>query len=196
MKKGLLLGLYVMGLATIAGAQQTKKEKTRSCSCAFSAINQLGLLEGSKGSAFQLQTINGIRYKTWFAGIGAGLEYYHIRGIPVFLDIRKNILAKANTPFVYADGGIHYTWERDKDKSGYGKTEFNNGLYYDLGLGYKVRIKNDQAFLLSVGYSFKDVVETRMYEGYCPFFPPCVAARTEAYKYKLNRLSLKLGWQL
>ncbi|HVY74956.1 MAG TPA: hypothetical protein VG890_09015, partial [Puia sp.] len=70
----------------------------------FHSINQVGLLEGESGSSWQLQTVNGMSYKSWFAGIGVGLDYYRLRGIPLFLDLRKTFGHSRNKPFVYADG--------------------------------------------------------------------------------------------
>jgi hypothetical protein len=63
----------------------------------FHSINQLGLLEGQIGSAFQIQTINGAQYKSWFGGIGIGLDYYRFRSIPLFLDFRKDFGKKISS---------------------------------------------------------------------------------------------------
>src|SRR5262245_27408802 len=93
-------------------AQQAKENRAakKNCGCSFNSLAQLGILEGEAGTAFQLQTINGIQFKTWSAGIGVGLDYYKYRSIPLFLDLRKYILNKPRTPFLYADGGIHFAW--------------------------------------------------------------------------------------
>lgn len=192
MTKYILL-LVTAAYSLTAGAQEKETKTKKSCSCAFSSINQVGWLEGAKGSSFQLQTINGFRYKSWFAGIGAGLEYYYVRGVPVFLDIRKDILNKPNTPFVYADGGMHFGWERDKDKERLGMHgDISNGPFFDAGLGLKFAI-NKNALLLSIGYSHKYVKET--YEFLNCGIINCTTS-SSTYRYKLNRLSLKAGWQL
>lgn len=160
---------------------------------AFSSINQVGVLTGEAGSSFQLQSINGIRYKTWFAGVGVGLDFYKKRGIPVFLDIRKDILNKQSTPFVYVDGGIHYSWPTDKDKPGGNVTRtFSNDLYYDAGIGYKVSVKDQHAVLLSAGFSRKSVEEVTIYPQFCP---ACQPESRETYNYTFNRLTLKLGYR-
>src|SRR5688500_20060445 len=70
----------------VPGAVETKK---KGCSCAFSSIYNVGLVEGENGTSLQLQTVQGIRYGKWFAGICAGLDYYELRTIPLFLDIRR-----------------------------------------------------------------------------------------------------------
>lgn len=161
----------------------------------FSSINQAGILNGEAGAAFVLQSINGVQYKTWFTGIGVGLDFYEFRGIPVFVDVRKDLLkpGKPYMPFVYVDGGIHFTWPEKKDKKpGYDNT-FNNGPWLDAGVGCKVAVKKGHAFLVSAGYSFKHVKYTRT----PPFdITEQRPALPEIYDYKLNRLSLKLGWQL
>lgn len=183
--------------ATVTTAQTTIPGTTvkKGCSCAFNSVNQVGVLTGERGSSFLAQTINGIRYKTWFAGVGVGLDFYKTRGIPLFLDIRKYILNKPATPFIYADGGIHYSWPTEKDKeAGWNVTrKFNNGLYYDFGLGYKAPINQKHAFLLSVGYSVKKIEETNTSIFYCPQCPN--QESVERFNYTFNRLSIKAGWQ-
>ncbi|MCW3110153.1 MAG: hypothetical protein JWQ09_4659, partial [Segetibacter sp.] len=42
----------------------------------FSAINQVGLLTGSRGEAVTVQTINGIKKDKSFAGAGVGFDFY------------------------------------------------------------------------------------------------------------------------
>ena len=182
-----------IGLCSVANAQtdSTAKPAKRSCSCSFSSINQVGVLRGEPGSYFQFQTINGIRYKTWFAGIGAGVDFYPVDGIPVFFDIRKYIFDKQFTPFVYAGAGIHFA-NMNKTENRWQRIEYSNGFYYDVGLGYKVGINKRSGMLLSGGYSFK-VVEQRIYSTTCAFFP-CSESK-EMYTWHMNRLSLKIGWQ-
>lgn len=172
---------------------QDRSPKKQSCSCSFQSNNQIGLLEGKTGSAFQLQTINGIRYKTWFAGVGAGLDYYHRRSIPLFVDIRKDILKNKKTPFLYADGGVNFSWGKE-DGEGTWHVEYGNGHFYEAGLGYKFGLKNNMALFFSAGYSYKSSVEKRYGVTYCPFLGPCVEGLIERFDYSLNRLSLKAGF--
>src|SRR5688572_9219460 len=114
MKIKLLFLVVLTGCVFRTSAQEANQEQPvkKGCGCSFSSINQIGGLYGSKGTYFQLQTINGIRYKTWFAGIGAGIDLYTRGGFPVFLDVRKDIFEKRSTPFLYADAGIHLVRDR------------------------------------------------------------------------------------
>ncbi len=49
----------------IGEAQKTGNEKQH---IRFHSINQVGILAGSSDAAMQLQTVNGVQYKTCFAG--------------------------------------------------------------------------------------------------------------------------------
>jgi hypothetical protein len=185
------LGICSMAIAQTDSTLQKTKKKT--CSCSFSSINQGGIMRGEAGSYFQFQTINGIRYKTWFGGLGVGLDTYPAFGIPVFLDVRKNILDKLYTPFVYAEGGYHFA-DRNSQEIGWQRIEYTNGLFYDVGLGLKVGFSKKGALLLSGGYSFKKYEKKESYSaGECDFFPCNAGAQT--YSYRLNRLSMKIGLQ-
>jgi hypothetical protein len=165
----------------------------------FHSINNVGLLEGETGSAFQLQTINGAQYKSWFAGVGLGLDFYRLRSIPLFADIRKEFGKGNNKLFAYADMGINFSWVTDQQKTSYVQNDkFSNGFYSDLGLGYKVSAGEKNAILLSLGYSFKKSVESydQMYfypNGY--FDPGEPDLSKQKINYSLNRLTLKIGWE-
>ncbi|HEY2721901.1 MAG TPA: hypothetical protein VGI82_09250 [Chitinophagaceae bacterium] len=165
----------------------------------FSSQNYVGLTEGEHGSKWQLQTINGFKYKTWFAGIGTGLDWYYQKSIPVFVDITKDIFPNGNRNFfISADGGINFPWEDERASyPGYGEAKMLNGLYWGTGIGYKIGIgKRNDAILLQVGYSYKYSGEKSkpMYILYTPF----ISSPMELYDrndYHLRRLSLKIGWK-
>ena len=188
--KTILLGLIVLLSAIVSHAQNTEK---KDCSCGFQSILNIGLLEGEGDSDFLIQTINGYRYKGWFAGVGAGIDYYRFRSIPLFLDFRKNILNKNLTPFVYADIGMHFPWKKDNE-SYYWEATMSNGLYYDAGIGMNFTIRKNQGITFSAGYSYKFSKETTTWPVYC-IAPPCPTYK-QSRSYDLNRLSMKLGWRI
>ena len=117
----------------------------------FASINQLGLLSASKGEAWTLQTINGIRKNTWFAGVGAGLDFYGERSVPLFLDVRKDFTLNRNTPFVYADDGVNFEWLNTTEKALKQFPKTSPGAFYDLGFGWKLSGKNKRGVLFSAG---------------------------------------------
>ena len=61
--KYLMLFILLVTRTVISVAQQ----KGTAATCQFHSINSIGLMEGSAGSAFQLQTINGAQYKSGLA---------------------------------------------------------------------------------------------------------------------------------
>jgi hypothetical protein len=164
---------------------------------AFHSQNTVGLLEGQASSAFQLQSVNGFQYKTWFAGVGTGLDYYYFRSIPLFVSLQKDLFDKSRTLFFNVDGGVNFFWDDEDEATRFNsfiRTDFKPSLYCGGGLGYKIGLKNKKdAVLVNLGYSFKRLKEEREISTFC-INPPCPTT-IEHYDYSLNRLSLKLGWQ-
>lgn len=163
----------------------------------YSSMNYAGLLEGDNGSAFQLQTVQGLRFSRWFTGIGTGLDYYYLRSVPLFLSVNRNLFNQPRTPYLSLDGGINFAWyKREQERWGnFLSSDFTPALYWGAGLGYKVSMRNRKdALLLNIGYSFKQLKEDQERVVFC-VTPPC-PPQVEHYNYKLNRVSVKLGWQL
>lgn len=161
----------------------------------FSSQNLVGLLEGSNGSAFQLQTINGIKFNKWFTGIGTGLDYYFIRSVPVFLSVNHNFLSANKTPFISADAGINFAWMK-RDINEWGgpiSSNFSPSAYWSGNFGYRLGLKNNDAVVMLLGYSFKELKEKQEREVFC-INPPCPSA-AENFVYKLKRVSLRVGYQ-
>ena len=150
MKLCLMIAVTIITIG--ASAQRSAK---------FSSQNYVGLLEGEQGSKFQLQTINGIKYKTWFAGIGTGTDWYYRRSIPAFVSLNKDFLIKGNRNFFIAtDIGANFPWQVDKNSYAYSVEESIPGFYWGTGLGYKVGVgRLSDAILLQLGYSYKHVGE-------------------------------------
>ena len=194
-KKRFQLTALLCVTVIICAAQQEKENGL----IRFHSINQVGFLDGLPASSWQLQSVNGIQYKSWFGGIGAGLDYYRFRGIPVFADIRKSFGHTKNKLFIYGDGGIHFVRATNSEKTPFGIADhFSNGVYLDAGMGYQIRINRKNAFLISLGYSYKTAKETTTRY----LFPPTYVMigspypETNRYNYHLNRISLKVGWAI
>ena len=158
----------------------------------FTSINQVGIGWGGTGDALQLQTINGVSYKTYSAGIGIGLDYYWERTVPLFIDLRKDIFSKKQTPFVYADLGISMPWVKTDKENTWSKSDYDNGSYVDVGIGYKIPVNKKLFANLSFGYSQKKLHEKRVNEVVIFHFP-YGGNKTEDYDYTFRRFSLKAG---
>jgi hypothetical protein len=182
--------LYVAILFCLLEDKSLAQEKTADKAWVFHSFNQIGLLEAETGSAFQIQSVNGMQYKSWFGGFGVGLDYYRFRSIPFFLDLKKSFQNDGNGLFLYADGGIHFLWPLDSQKT-YAEAAYKNSFYADIGMGYRLLLVRKTSLLFSAGYTYKKVVE--QYPVNCDlWFGPCHAT-TDRYDYDLNRLSIKIG---
>ncbi len=154
----------------------------------------MGIREGQIGTAFQLQTINRATYRSWFAGIGAGLDYYRFRTIPLFIDFRKTFGKRPDKLFVYADFGVSYGWLKDNQKNLYLPYDhYSNGFYNDLGFGYSVDLGKSNRVLISLGYSCKKLTETYRAGGICGNYM-LSESPMQRIGYSLDRMSVKIGW--
>ncbi len=157
----------------------------------FHSINNVGLLNGSNSVDASLQTINGFKKGSLFAGVGVGFDYYLYRTVPVFIDLRYEFGKNKNKFFVYADGGINFEWVKDYVNHWNNRSyDFHNGLYTDAGFGYLVEKKNGNALVLSLGHSQKRLKETITFLDW-----RTGVWETEINRYRLNRIILKAGWR-
>jgi hypothetical protein len=159
----------------------------------FGSQNYAGILEGQRGTSFQLQTINGVRYKTWFAGAGTGLDYYYLRSIPLFASVSKFFPKAKSALYFNGDAGINFHWRRSGIYEIQYTGEYFPSLYWAGGVGYKFASKKrSDGFLVNIGYSYKHLIQKNKITQPC-LIPPC-PTYDERYDYRFKRLSLKMGW--
>ncbi len=182
-------------LLSIALMSYSQNKPLRTNRIKYGTINQVGLLSGSQGESGTLETINGITINKWFTGVGAGLDYYGERDIPLFIDVRRDITNNKNTPFIYADAGASFAWLNDQQKRQRSRPATSPGLFYDLGAGWKLGGRNKRAFIVSAGYSFKQAKEKLNQT----IFNPALRISEPAVQYmnyKYRRIVIKVGFQL
>ena len=188
--------LLVTCLLFLLSAKSQHITKT-SAAIKFQSNLQSGILIGQKGSkpALSVNAVNGIKYSTWFGGIGVGIDYYGLkRSIPLFLDIQKDISAKFNSWFWFADAGYNFPWLMNNEKMKFvEKYKAVGGLFYEAGAGYKFTIFNKTRIGLSAGYSYKQLKEKYTYPCvWCEFnIPP-----DQTNKYQYRRIAIKFNWWL
>lgn len=162
----------------------------------FYSINSAVLVNGENATTGALQSVNGFTKGNWFAGAGIGLDYYQYRSIPVFADLRYEFGKKQNRFFAYADAGISFEWVQDyfydipEIWNNSRSNSFHNGLYTDAGMGYAVRMKNQQAVILSLGFSQKNMTQKIRQRDW-----RTQDWITDEYYYKFKRILLKAGWR-
>lgn len=187
--------ILISFLSSIALLSYSQNKPMHTTKIKYSTINQAGLLSGSQGESGRLETINGITINKWFTGIGAGIDYYGERDIPLFIDVRRDITSNKNTPFVYTDGGVNLAWLNDRQKNQRSRPATSPGLFYDLGAGWKLGGRNKRAFIVSAGYSFKQAKERLNQTVFNPVLR--ISEPSVQYmNYKYRRVVVKIGFQL
>jgi hypothetical protein len=199
MRKILLLtGIYIIivlpGVFAQSQPLQNQKKSTR-----FQSYNSLVLLNGSQTVSGALQSVNGIEMGSFFIGAGVGIDFYRIRSVPLFIDIRHTIGKGKRKFFGYTDLGYHLPWASgvNPGDSWASERDFAGGIYADFGLGYLVAIGKNDALILSAGYALKHMSETVIYDQICTDPWPGISCgpSINSYEYRFNRLSLKVGWR-
>jgi len=183
-----IIGIIIAALffkQTVQCQQTSVKNKLH-----YTPVLSVGITEGAAGkTAAQLQLSNALSYNSWLAGIGCGIDYYNNkRSIPVFLLLQKELFKNKNTPFLYAATGYNFSWLRDEQKT---KPFFSfdhkelNGLYYEIGAGYKLTFQKKYSLGLSAGYSLKQQGEK--------YFLFERTDQSEQFDYTFRRFSLKIS---
>ena len=157
----------------------------------FHSLNYAGILEGEKATAFQVQTINGVKCKTWFAGLGAGIDYYFYRSIPLFVSVSKFLPSEKVPLYFSGDAGLNFPWAKSGTYQDQGNA--HSSLFWAGSAGYVLKLKGtDSKILFNVGYSYKHIIDEKKYF-ICPIIPPCYEEK-QRFDYHLKRISVKAGW--
>jgi hypothetical protein len=190
MKKHIIMIIFGAGIY-FTGSAQNKTGHYR-----FSSINNFGAAGGDNTVAAVVQSVNGARRDKWFAGLGAGLDFYLYRTIPVFIDVRREFGEKKNKLFVYADAGLNIEWLQGEFMLKPNRwdpnlrNKYHNGLYTDAGIGFSAGTKKDHAIIFSLGHSVKTFKESRWYSDWRTGQPA-----KDVYKFNFSRIVLKVGWR-
>jgi hypothetical protein len=181
--KKLLVLLFVFA-SLFAAAQPDSVRASKSLSAtSVHVLANAGMVAGKSGRDFQVQAIASVPYKSWFAGIGGGLDYYYWRTVPLFVDVRKTF-SKPHALFLYGDAGWDLPWIKKSMGDSWYQQHFESGLYYDIGGGWNFKMGRRNGLLLSTGYSGKNLNEIRNAN----------PAKTKI-TYALRRITVKLGFQ-
>lgn len=181
---GIITGIV---LYTVASAQMP--------GIMYSGIISAGAPFGENKPNVIIQTVHGVKMQSWFAGVGAGLDAYYKPSIPIFVDIRKNILHKSHTPFVYADGGINIVASKaDAPQRNGTYTKRRPGAYLEAGAGYRAGLAKN-AVNFTVGYSYKGYVENIYGARFIPNAAPEENALLEKKSFYLRRIAFKIGFE-
>lgn len=158
----------------------------------FHSINSGGLIIGAKENNVLIQSVNGFAVNTFFLGLGAGFDYYKYNTVPLFADVRKTF-GKRNLAFAYGDIGTNFSHKnKPGDELGFFTSyKFREGLYTDVGLGYKATLIKRSFMLFTIGYSYKSL-KNRTIATFCTDCEPNISDYTLGY----HKILLKAGFEL
>lgn len=162
----------------------------------FSGIQQVEVIGNSEQVVPAFQVVFGAQYKRYFLGVGAAIDPYYANSFPLFADARYTFFDQRFSSYVYGDLGINKmmhsstrypkTWE-----NGQPAYSLQNGLYYDYGLGMKIKLAGNLYYNFSMGVSFKESNYSYSYNSWQPQFP----LQVERYRNVASRFSVKMGLQ-
>lgn len=150
---------------------------------------------------YQIQSMVGRRFHyRYYAGLGAAIDNYTIRSIPVFADLQANWFLTKATPFTYFDAGISNPWPKDNEINKYiGNLEKKiPGTYFNIGIGQRIHsLHSNHSWQFSIGYSLETMklryVQT--YTSYDPVNPSqqVTSNNVQTFNYTFNRLVVRVG---
>ena len=175
-------------------------------------VAEVGLLMGSFSVDVDWRGQFLLSKNGWSAGVGAGIDYYLFRTVPVYLQGRKWIGQRKNKPFVLASAGINFAalYPSQHGGSRWGDVimpgpgpfpgwwtpipyHYENGVYAEAGGGYSFLGKKQHGLTLSLSWVHKSITE--WYETDAPInINPGQKDRTTNL-YQLNRLVFRVGFK-
>ena len=123
-------------------------------------ITQFGWLMGDNQHTYSLQTINGIAYKKYRAGLGIAFDKYGYESTPIFADLRYNLLTGRKSALqVYGNAGVNVPV-----RTKYLPHDYNNGVvwhtmhqsfYSEAGIDWNIVMGHRFSFIAGAGYNYK-----------------------------------------
>jgi len=157
----------------------------------FVNMTSIGFLVGSSHNAqvapFSLLMVNGYRSsKGLFAGIGTGIEFFSTSYLPLFLDLRYDLIGRDVVPYVVAKGG--YGFPLSGDYSEYDISyAYSGGALYGAGIGLKIRTREHLAWDIELLYRYQKTSYSEVYDW-----------NNQEYEYEdiFKRIEIRLGFYI
>lgn len=159
----------------------------------YSATLEASLLKGNSQNSNAFLFTNGLSYKSWTTGVGAGLDNYVYRSLPLFIDIKKTFGRGYLQSFVNASAGVNINEAKDDQKFqyfGYQNVDYKNGFYARAMAGISLPVNKKLRVFFKAGYSYKTTHIT--YASYA--YPNDLTENTNTDVYWFNRWSLSAGF--
>lgn len=175
---------------SFVSATGTEKMRT-GFEAGFVNMTSIGFLVGSSFNSqvapFSLLMVNGYRTAPGlFAGFGTGVEFLSTTYMPLFLDLRYDLIGKDVVPYVMAKGG--YGLPLASDRSEYDISyEYSGGPLFGAGVGLKIRTRKHFAWDIELMYRYQETSYTEVYDW-----------NNQEYDYTdiFNRIEIRLGFYI
>jgi len=117
--------------------------------------------ESSQGTTPSMLGVAGYQINKHFsAGLGTGVEAFHISMLPLFGDIRYYFLNDRFTPFINLKAGYAFPLENSKDANRNVALKSHGGMMGGIEFGYLKSLSNGTKFTFSLGYRYQHVEQT------------------------------------
>lgn len=190
MKLKIILTGFVFLVAISAFSQKLK----------YAGSVETALVNGSHETELAVNTTHGIRFGNWSTSVGAGIDYYRFRSVPLFIDVKRYIPLNKIQPYIQASAGVNIAWATDEQRiiqkywsSWWPQTDtlpFNNGFHSKLVFGVVFNPQKQVKIAAFAGWNYKTqstTVETMVQNGSSWVSEPRITT------YKMSRLSIGLN---
>lgn len=157
----------------------------------FVNMTSIGFLVGSSYNSqvapFSLQMVNGYRTPMGlFLGFGTGVEFFSSTYMPLFLDMRYDIMGRDVVPYVLARGGYGIPLSADRSQYDY-SYEYYGGPLFGAGVGLKIRTRKHFAWDVELLYRYQETSYSETYDW-----------NNQTYDYTdiFNRIEIRLGFYI
>ena len=150
------LPVFVFLLISVAVSAQKKDSAV-----SWYVSSAVTLLNGDHNVSQAVSMGTGLRLHQWQIGAGVAIDYYKIRSLPIYLDLKYKWKGQ-RVPFLFFQGGYNVAWALDHQHttaSTTGRSVYNNGAYFNGGAGMYVFRQGREGLFFSLGYSVKKLTE-------------------------------------
>lgn len=168
----LLLGIIVPSCSNSLSAQSSANTSSVDYhGKGYVNYTQMGLVIGGNPGNWingtlvnaSFQTINGYQFhRSLSVGAGIGFAIY-TRGplLPIFVDLRGDLLKRQVTPHYYVQGGYNFPlYPTPEDTDWRQSPTLEGGLMGDAGIGIKIHTSYGIAWTLTGGYRIQEIYES------------------------------------
>jgi hypothetical protein len=185
----------IIGCLLLLTCRAAAQEKGKSSKPGVAIYPGISLVTGAAENSWQWQVVGAVVKKNWVAGIGAGMDYYRYRTVPVFLSVRREELFR-RLFFGYAGVGLTIPAVTDGQKKAFTVSDkFYTGVYAETGVGIRIPVRGKWSARVSLGYGFKSLREKAVYPDFSGSVPPLENVISYRHSFQLVHLRTVIGFR-